>query len=74
MKRRGVDVKQGWRLCKSERLEAHLNSGCVSPALAECYLLQHGNSERESGELQLQPPHTLTHKHEHAQSQQECKE
>lgn len=21
------------------RLEAHLNSGCVSPALAECYLL-----------------------------------
>lgn len=21
------------------RLEAHLNSGCVSPALAKCYLL-----------------------------------
>lgn len=34
-----VAVKDGWRLCKSERLEAHLNSGCVSPALAECYLL-----------------------------------
>lgn len=38
--RRGeVAVKEGQRLCKSERLEAHLNSGCVSPALAECYLL-----------------------------------
>lgn len=35
----GGAVKDGWRLCKSERLEAHLNSGCVSPALAECYLL-----------------------------------
>lgn len=35
---------------KCERLEAHLNSGCVSPALAECYLLQHGNrGGRERG-------------------------
>lgn len=31
--------KVGQRLFYSERLEAHLNSGCVSPALAECYLL-----------------------------------
>lgn len=23
----------------AERLEAHLNSGCASPALAECYRL-----------------------------------
>ena len=34
----GAD-KEGWRLCKSERLEPHLNSACVSPALAECYRL-----------------------------------
>lgn len=42
-----VAVKEGQRLRKSERLEAHLNSGCVSSALAECYLLLHGNRERE---------------------------
>lgn len=29
----------GQRLFYLEGLEAHLNSACVSPALAECYLL-----------------------------------
>lgn len=32
-------VEDGQRLFHSEMLEAHLNSGCVSPALADCYLL-----------------------------------
>lgn len=33
-----VAVEDG-RLFYLEMLEAHLNSGCVSPALADCYLL-----------------------------------
>lgn len=35
----GAGGAEGCGLCKSERLEAHLNSGCVSSALAESYLL-----------------------------------
>lgn len=35
----GLGGEDGQRLFYPERLEAHLNSGCVSPALAECYLL-----------------------------------
>lgn len=35
----GLLLRMGGGFVKSERLEAHLNSGCVSPALAECYLL-----------------------------------
>lgn len=52
--RRGGGGRGGARMgrgfVKCERLEAHLNSGCVSPALAECYLLQHGNRGDGKGE------------------------
>ena len=48
--------------CKLVELEAHLNSGGVSPALAECYLLEHGNRERESSSIPgLQPLNTHAH-------------
>lgn len=43
-------ARMGRGFVKCERLEAHLNSGCVSPALAECYLLQHGNRGDGKGE------------------------
>lgn len=36
--RASVAVEDG-QVFYLEMLEAHLNSGCVSPALADCYLL-----------------------------------
>lgn len=51
-------TEEAWQ---SDRLEAHLNSGCVSPALAKCYPSLAW--QQRGAALQLQPLHTQTHAH-----------